>query len=92
MKRTIYLTAYDVFEKRRLQRTRKFLVGYKAAGQKSCFECWLTQGELHHVMNRLAQIMDTKIDRLHLFQLDPRMKVRCFGVAKSFDAHGFMIV
>ena len=70
--RTVYLVCYDVADPRRLRRVHRFLLGYKAGGQKSFFECWLTPAELRHVQDELTRLLDAVTDRAHLFQLDPR--------------------
>jgi CRISPR-associated protein Cas2 len=80
--RTLYLVCYDVADRRRLYRVHKFLAGYKVGGQKSFFECWLTAGELARVREGLRDRMDAVEDRAHIFQLDPRQRVQCFGAAR----------
>lgn len=79
--RTLYLVCYDVSCPRRLYRVHKFLLGYKVGGQKSFYECWLTQVELRHVRDTLTALIDPAEDRVHLFALDPRMKPDCLGLA-----------
>jgi CRISPR-associated protein Cas2 len=77
---------YDIAEPRRLYRVHKFLTGYKTGGQKSFFECWLTEGELAQVRRGLLERMNVAEDRAHIFQLDPRLRVQCFGVATPAPA------
>ena len=81
--RTLYLVCYDICDTRRLHRVHRYLQGYKVGGQKSFFECWLTPPELKEVERNLAEMMDDTEDRVHIFQLDPRMSVECFGIASS---------
>jgi CRISPR-associated protein Cas2 len=80
--RTLYLVCYDVADPRRLYRVHRFLLGYKTGGQKSLCECWLTQGELTCVRQRLAELLDRSEDRAHIFQLDPRQHIRQLGCAQ----------
>lgn len=91
MSRTLYLVAYDISCPRRWYAVHKLLLGYTVAGQKSFFECWVTDSELRHVMREVSMMIDDEEDRAHVFQLDERMKVRCYGVARSFDRSFFMV-
>lgn len=90
--RTLYLVAYDVADRRRLAQVRRFLLGWKVGGQKSCYECWLTPAEVSQVLAHLESLIDGAEDRVHVFQLDPRMKPKCFGVATTFSAPVFTIL
>ncbi len=90
--RTLYLVCYDVANPKRLQRVHKFLLGYKVGGQKSFFECWLTASELDAVRQGLVDRMNTRDDRAHIFQLDPRQRIDCLGTAQAPKHAAFMIV
>ena len=59
-KRCLYLVCYDVADPRRLRRVHRFLLGYKAGGQKSFFECWLTPAELRHVQDELTRLLEAR--------------------------------
>jgi len=80
MNRTLYLIAYDVCEGRRLGKVRHFLKGYSAGGQKSVYECFLTDGELNIIANSLRKLIDEKEDRVHIFTMDGRSKTHTLGV------------
>jgi len=90
--RTLYLVCYDVSCPRRLYRVHKYLLGYKVGGQKSFYECWLTPSELREVRATLAELIDPLQDRVHIFQLDPRMKSDALGLATQPATDVFMIV
>jgi CRISPR-associated protein Cas2 len=79
--RTLYLVCYDVSSPKRLYRVHRFLNGYKIGGQKSFCECWLTPAELREVQRELTGLIEPVEDRVHIFQLDPRMEMECLGVA-----------
>ncbi len=81
--RALYLVCYDICEPLRLQRVHHYLLGFKIGGQKSFFECWLTPPELRNVRTTLTEMIDAVTDRVHIFQLDPRMSNQCFGQADS---------
>ncbi|MCA1926554.1 MAG: CRISPR-associated endonuclease Cas2 [Thiobacillus sp.] len=79
--RDLYLIAYDIAEPRRLARVTRYMKGWKAAGQKSFCECWLTPAERRNILAGLADLIDAEKDRIHILQLDPRMQPRLFGCA-----------
>lgn len=90
--RSLYLVAYDVACPRRLAKVHRFLLGWKVGGQKSFYECWLTPAELRELREGLAQLVDAGEDRVHVFQLDPRMSPRFFGVARAVSPQLFLVV
>lgn len=90
--RSLYLIAYDIADHRRLAQVHRFLLGYKVGGQKSFYECWLTAAERQFVLGELAGLINPEEDRVHLFQLDPRMTPKCFGVARPVQSTTFTIV
>lgn len=90
--RSLYLVAYDVADPHRLARVHRFLLGWKVGGQKSFYECWLTPAELRQVHDGLAALVDAQKDRVHVFELDPRMQPRLFGVARAASPQLFLVV
>ena len=90
--RTLSLVCYDVSSPKRLHRVHRFLTGYRIGGQKSFFECWLTPAELQQVRRELAALIEPVEDRVHIFQLDPRMKIECLGVATPPRPGAFMVL
>jgi CRISPR-associated protein Cas2 len=92
MSRTIYLVCYDVAHPVRLQRIHRLVQAYAVGGQKSFYECWLTQAELRSLQTTMEGIADLKEDRIHFFQLDPRMQPLLYGQAKRQSLQPFLIV
>ncbi len=91
--RTLYLICYDISHPRRLYRVYKYLLGFKVGGQKSFFECWLTRGELRECQQRLQALIQPQQDRVHIFQLDPRMQPSLLGKGSHHPVnHAFLIV
>lgn len=90
--RCLYLVCYDIASPRRLRQVHKFLLGYKAGGQKSFFECGLTPAELKDVRLGLRQRLEKREDRAHIFQMDPRQATRCMGTAQPPHSGAFMII
>lgn len=90
--RTLYLVCYDITEPGRLRKVHKATCAYAIGGQKSFYECWLTPAELTSLYSRLNSEIDITSDRIHIFQLDPRMKPWLYGRAASPSTTPFMIV
>ena len=74
MDRTLYLVAYDITNDRRLNRVRHFLKGYSTGGQKSVYECFLTDGELRDVKRKIDRLIDDEEERVHIFTMDDRSR------------------
>lgn len=81
MSRGLYIIAYDITDMRRLNRVRYFLKGYSTGGQKSAYECFLTEGELKFVISNLRRLIFEPEDRVHIFQMDGRSKTHTLGIA-----------
>lgn len=81
MERTLYLIAYDITNDRRLNRVRQFLKGYSTGGQKSVYECFLTDGELRYVKKKIERVIDEDEDRVHIFTMDGRSRTHALGIA-----------
>ena len=81
MKRQLYLVAYDVRNSKRLRQTHKVLKEFACGGQKSAFECYLTQAERDELVSRVEQCMDTGEDALLVIRLTARDSVATLGIA-----------
>lgn len=79
--RMLFVIAYDITEDNRLNRVRTFLKGYSTGGQKSVYECFLTESELNHIAEELRYMIDEDQDRIHIFQVDRRAKIYSLGIA-----------
>jgi len=80
MERTLYLIAYDITGERRLSRVRNFLKGYSTGGQKSVYECFLSDGELRYVKKKLERLIWEAADRVHIFTMDGRSRTHTLGI------------
>jgi CRISPR-associated protein Cas2 len=85
MNRRLYLIAYDITNNKRLNRVRYFLKGYSTGGQKSVYECFLTDGELNYVSKNLKGLIEEDEDRIHIFTMDGRSKTHTLGIAIQPD-------
>lgn len=81
MDRNLYIIAYDIREPHRLNRVRYFLKGYSTGGQKSVYECFLTDGELKFVISNLKRLILEADDRVHIFRMDGRSRTHTLGIA-----------
>lgn len=84
--------AYDIGDRRRRARVARLLTGYRVGGQKSVPECWVTPGELDAIRTALVERIDGREDRVHVLGLDPRMQVRCLGLAVAFEPGFFSVL
>lgn len=81
MSRTLYLIAYDISNPKRLNQVRHFLKGYSTGGQKSVYECFLTDWELEKVADSLEDLIKASEDRIHIFTMDGRTRTHTLGIA-----------
>ncbi len=81
MKRDLYIIAYDITDERRLNRVRYFLKGYSTGGQKSVYECFLTEAEVKFIISNLKRMIFESSDRVHIFRLDGRSRTHTLGIA-----------
>lgn len=80
-KRYLYLAAYDIRSPDRLRDALRVLRGYSCGGQKSVFECFLTDAEKRELIAEIRSVMDEDEDRFLLMRLDPRCRVQTLGIA-----------
>ena len=80
MNRNLYLIAYDIRNGRRLSSLRHFLKGYSTGGQKSVYECFLTDAEYRCILRAVRDLIEEKEDRVHIFKLDGRSKPHTLGI------------
>ena len=92
MARTLFLVCYDVAAPNRLARVHKAVQAYAVGGQKSLYECWLTADELRGLRRALAGLIKPAEDRVHFFQLDPRIRPIFYGQAQRPSMTPFLIV
>ncbi|MBI5194627.1 MAG: CRISPR-associated endonuclease Cas2 [Nitrospirae bacterium] len=81
MNRILYLIAYDISNNRRLNSVRYLLKGYSTGGQKSVYECFLTDGEFRQVTGKIKRLIKADEDRVHIFTMDGRSRTHALGIA-----------
>jgi CRISPR-associated protein Cas2 len=80
-KRSLFIAAYDIRSPDRLREALHVMRGYSCGGQKSVFECFLTDAEKRDLLAEIESVMDASEDRFLLMRLDPRSRVRTLGIA-----------
>ncbi len=90
--RTRYLIAYDIANSKRLYRIHKQVEAYAIGGQKSFYECWLTEYELAKFKVNLTAIMNNEEDRILIYQLHQDTEPELFGKAHLQSTQPFLLV
>ncbi len=80
--RTLYLAAYDITEADRLRKALHVLRDYATGGQKSVFECYLTEPEKAELKHRIATLIEPAEDRFLLIRLSQRARTRTLGIGR----------
>lgn len=90
--RQLYLAAYDISCTRRLRKALYVLRGYASGGQKSVFECFLTDAEKHQLLEEIAQIINPVEDRFIMLHLASTQHIRTLGKAVPPQTGSFYYV
>lgn len=81
MARDLYIVAYDIANERRLSKVHNFLKGVSTGGQKSVYECFLTDSDLQTMIRGLKELIDISEDRIHIFAMEGRSRTHTLGIA-----------
>jgi CRISPR-associated protein Cas2 len=79
--RTLYIAAYDVRDPKRLRKALLVLKKYSTGGQKSVFECYLTEAERSQLLAEVDEVLDPAADRFLFTPVDSRREVKVLGCA-----------
>lgn len=79
--RKLYIAAYDVADPKRLRQALHILKDYASGGQKSVFECYLTETERRTLLARVEAVLDPDEDRFMILPLAGRHGIRTLGIA-----------
>lgn len=79
--RQFYLAAYDISCNRRLRKALYVLRAYASGGQKSVFECFLTEAEKKQLLDEISQVINLSEDRFVLLKLAGVKHTRVLGKA-----------
>lgn len=90
--RALHIAAYDISDASRLRHALHVLKGYATGGQKSVFECYLTEAEHASLIHEVRQVIDDEEDRFVLLRLEQRAPVKALGMAvKPADPDFFYV-
>lgn len=81
-RRPLYIACYDISDPGRLREGLRVLRNYSTGGQKSVFECFLSDGEKSALLEEVAAVINPLEDRFLLLRLERRAAVRVLGVAE----------
>lgn len=79
--RQLYLVAWDIADPSRLRRVHRRVRKTAIDGQKSVYECLLTQRERQLLLREVAALIDPEEDSFLVFPLDPRASHQHLGQA-----------
>lgn len=83
MNRRLYLAAYDIADTRRLRASLAQVKAYATGGQKSAYECWLSESEKSALLQAMSVLIDHREDAFALVGLDPRGHGHALGTATA---------
>lgn len=81
MQRRLYVVAYDVRHPKRLAAALRVVKGFASGGQKSAYECWLTEHERKALQEGLDRVVDFDRDSVAFFPLELRHPMSALGTA-----------
>lgn len=79
--RQLFIAAYDVACPKRLRKVLYVVRRWASGGQKSVFECFLTETERKALLADVGNLIDPLKDRFLLLKLDARCRVLTLGKA-----------
>ena len=81
--RNLYVAAYDIRNPRRLRAVLRAVKAYATGGQKSAYECFLTEAERRALIDEVQAIIEHEEDTFLLLRLDRRACVHALGIASA---------
>ncbi len=79
--RHLYIAAYDIRHPRRLRKALTVVRGYASGGQKSVYECFLTEQEKQDLLVAIRAVVDVEEDRFFLLRLHRHSEAMTLGRA-----------
>jgi len=78
--RSLYLAAYDICDPKRLRKALAVMKQFATGGQKSVFECFLTEAEKERLVREMREVIAEKEDRFFLIPVEMRSPVHVLGI------------
>lgn len=91
-RRSRYLIAYDIADSHRLYQMHKHVEAYAIGGQKSFYECWLTEHEMMKFKQEVNALIEPTDDRVFIFRIPDNIEPWLFGKAELQSISPFMLV
>lgn len=79
--RRLNLAAYDISDPKRLRKGLDAMKQFATGGQKSVFECFLTEAEKERLIREMSLVLHPAEDRFFLIPIEMRSPVRTLGIA-----------
>ena len=87
-----YLIAYDIADQKRLHQAHKKVEAFAIGGQKSFYECWLTEHEMSKFKSEVNNLIEPFDDRVFIFRIPDTVEPMLFGKAELQSISPFMLV
>ena len=87
-----YLIAYDIADQKRLHQAHKKVEAFAIGGQKSFYECWLTEHEMSKFKSEVNNLIEPFDDRVFIFRIPDNVELMLFGKAELQSISPFMLV
>ncbi|RDE79564.1 CRISPR-associated endonuclease Cas2 [Haemophilus parahaemolyticus] len=87
-----YLVAYDIADSKRLHLAHKKVEAFAIGGQKSFYECWLTEHEMMKFKQEVNALIEPSDDRVFIFRIPDNVEPMLFGKAQLQSISPFMLV
>lgn len=87
-----YLIAYDITDQKRLHQAHKKVEAFAIGGQKSFYECWLTEHEMSKFKSEVNNLIEPFDDRVFIFRIPDNVEPMLFGKAELQSISPFMLV
>lgn len=81
MKRNLYIVAYDIADPKRLRKVHQVVKQYATGGQKSAFECFLSNSERVELIKQGCSLIDPNVDRFALIPVNQQGETIVTGIA-----------
>ncbi|WP_288320128.1 CRISPR-associated endonuclease Cas2 [uncultured Haemophilus sp.] len=91
-RRSRYLIAYDIADSHRLYQMHKHVEAFAIGGQKSFYECWLTEHEMVKFKQDVNDLIEPTDDRVFIFRIPDNIEPWLFGKAELQSISPFMLV
>lgn len=89
--RNLFLVCYDIHDQQVYKKVHRAVKAFAVGGQKSCFECWMTNSEKKELL-RSWHIYWGDTEKADIFQLSPNYEKRYYGIAAENDFNPFYIL